>query len=128
MQQLRPSLREVHKKIEEAKEALCNYQGIFANPAKAVGELYELGIGETSELWKLIKEILEEIAPQDYKGGSPPHKSYEKTIENHELFAYRWQSSLLNKEMYIKFALKNNRYYYVSLHESYSSERQETQP
>lgn len=113
----RPSDRELHKKIEEAKACLKGQKGLFANPAKAVGELEALEIEDTSEVWVLIQAFLEEIGPADYAGVRPPLRSYEKTIEDYELFAFSWWSKKAEKRMYIKFALKNKRYYYVSLHE-----------
>lgn len=114
----RPSDRELSKKISEAKKALKVSPGIFANISKAVGELNDLDIGDSNEIWKLIDELLEEITPSDYMGTRPPQKSYEKTIMGVELLAFSWASNRLQKQMYIKFALKNERYYYVSLHRS----------
>lgn len=124
MQDKRPSDRELFKRINEANESLKNRHGLFANPSKAVGELYELGIGDTSEVWELIRDLLEEISPKDYKGARPPQKSYEKAIVGLELLAFSWLSSKLAKKMYIKFVLKNERYYYVSLHQSRSTEQE----
>jgi hypothetical protein len=68
-------------------------------------------------LWELILGLLEEIVPDDYVGAHPPMRSYEKTIEGKELLAFSWWSKRLEKKMYIKFALKDNKFYYVSLHE-----------
>lgn len=120
----RPSEKELLKRIQDAKVALQASMGVFANPAKAVGELYALVIGDSEEIWKLIRELLEEITPQDYTGSKPPQKSYEKTIIGNELFAFSWWSKKLGKKMYLKFALKNGRYYYVSLHACRFSEQE----
>ena len=114
----RPSYRELDKKLKAATAALIDQNGVYANPGKVVGELYELGIESQTHVWSLILELLEEITPDDYAGGFPPQKSYERTIENQELFAFCWHSQKLGKKMYHKFALKDNRYYYVSLHKS----------
>lgn len=119
----RPSDHELCKRIEEAKSFLDKQKGLFANPAKAVGELYALNIGETNELWVLIRQLLEELTPKDYAGGRPPQKSYEKEIANQELYAFSWCSRRLNHKMYIKFALKQNRFYYVSLHPCRTTEQ-----
>ncbi len=54
--------------------------------------------------------------PKDYAGTRPPQKSYEKAIAGKELFAFCWDSKKIGQKMYIKFALKDNRYYYLSLH------------
>jgi hypothetical protein len=123
MQNKRPSDRELSKRLDEAKEFLRNRCGVFATPSKAVGELNDLDIGDTNDVWRLISELLEEISPKDYKGSRPPQKSYEKVIEGSELFAFSWWSTKCAKQMYIKFVLKNERYYYVSLHQSRSTEQ-----
>lgn len=123
MHDKRPSDRELTKRINEAKEFLKNRHGLFANPSKAMGELNDLEIGDTNEVWLLIRELLEEITSKDYRGSRPPQKSYEKAIEGLELLAFCWWSSKCAKQMYIKFVLKNERYYYVSLHQSRSTEQ-----
>jgi hypothetical protein len=110
------------KRLYEAKESLKNRYGLFANPAKAVGELYDLGMGDANDVWLLIRELLEEISPKDYRGSRPPQESYEKSIAGLELWAFSWWSLKLKKQMYIKFVLRNERYYYVSLHQSRSKE------
>lgn len=114
----RPSNGELDKKIKEAKAALIAQNGVYVNLNKVVGELYELEIESPIQIWKLILVLLDEISPKEYVGGRPPQRSYEKAIEGHELFAFCWDSLKLGKKMYIKFALKGNRYYYVSLHRS----------
>ena len=78
----RPSNRELDKKLREAKEFLKKQPGLFANPAKVVGELTALNIDDAKEVWDLIQELLEEITIEDYDGGRPPQKSYEKTAFN----------------------------------------------
>lgn len=114
----RPTHRELHKKIEEAKAALESGQCLFANPAKAVSELNALDIDDSSAVWALIRALLSEIEPEDYAGARPPQRSYEVLIAERELFAFSWNSGKLNKKMYLKFALKDRCYYYVSLHPS----------
>lgn len=113
----RPSDKELKGKLDEAHNLLSKKEGLFANPGNVVGELYDLGIGDSKEVWDLIKPLLKEIEVKDYTGGRPPQKSYEKSIEGKELFAFSWQSQSLNKKMYLKFALKGDRFVYVSLHE-----------
>lgn len=112
----RPSDGELVKKLKEAKASLIAQSGFHANVSKAVGELYDLNIESSRQLWQLILELLDEISPKDYKGSRPPQRSYERTILGQELFAFCWESKKLGKKMYIKFALKEGRYYYVSLH------------
>ncbi len=114
----RPSNREIDKRLNEAKEALKEKHGVFANPNKAVGELMNLEINDSSEVWGLIGHLLTEIEITNYDGGYPPKKNSEPLATNCELWAFSWESKLLNKEMYLKFALKNGVFYYISLHET----------
>jgi hypothetical protein len=113
----RPTYKELSGKLKNGKEALTEKSGLFADPSKAVSELMELNILETEKVWPLICELLEEISPDDYTGGKPPQKSYEPAIEGSELFAFTWNSIKLSKMMYLKFVLKDETFYYVSLHE-----------
>ena len=110
-------MKELTSKLSEAISALSSNEGLFADPGAAVGELNKLKTGDSSEVWPLILKLLKEIGPADYTGGKPPLKSYLKTILGRDLFAFSWFSKTLNKKMYLKFALKNERFYYVSLHE-----------
>lgn len=114
---LRPTIKELTAKLLEADKSLSKDEGLFADPGAAVGELNKLKIGDSSDVWSLILKLLKEISPTDYTGGRPPLKSYLKTIQGRDLFAFSWFSKTLNKKMYLKFALKNDRFYYVSLHE-----------
>lgn len=115
----RPTKREIDKKISAAKKALGEKRGYFAPiSAKLIGEFIELNIGDAEEVWPLIIELLEEIAIDDYIGSRPPMRSYEPNIANCELFAFFWVSKKLQQEMYLKFAIKDGDFYYVSLHKS----------
>jgi hypothetical protein len=84
----RPSNRELDLKLKAAKTALRAHPGLFANINKAVGELSALDVESPNQVWKLIVELLEELSPKDYAGTRPPQKSYEKTVEGKELFAF----------------------------------------
>ena len=76
-----------------------------------------LNILDSKDVWPLIEELLFEIEPENYVGGRPPVKAYEKTIEGLDLFAFSWESEKLSGRIYIKYALKEGKYYYVSLHD-----------
>lgn len=106
MHDKRPSDRELTKRLYEAKEFLKNRCGFFANPSKAMGELNDLECGDANDMWQLIRELLEEMSPKDYKGTRPPQKSYEKTIAGLELLAFSWWSPKYSKQMYIKFVFE----------------------
>ncbi len=114
----RPSARELTKVLQAAKVALEEGNGAFANFVKASSELEELDVADHASFWKLIRAALEEITIDDYAGSKPPQKSYEKKIEDCELFAFCWRSTIFQKQMYIKFAVEKKWYFHVSLHET----------
>jgi len=64
----RPTYREIDHRLKEAKEALQNGCAVFANQSKVVGEIMELGIGDTNEVWDLIICLLNELTAKDYTG------------------------------------------------------------
>src|SRR5262249_46624759 len=113
---IRPTTRELFNRLNEARTLLSAKDGIFVDHAKIVGELNALHIGDSSEVWDLIRTLLNEINPGHYAGGRPPQKAYERSIEGRELFAVSWDSQHLGKRMYLKFAIKGDLYVYVSLH------------
>lgn len=115
----RPSDHEICRRLQEAKEALRSRKMNFACSSKVRGEISALNLGDSSEVWDLIlKVLIEEINVNHYSGRRPPEKAYEKIIETKDLWAFCWYSKILKKKMYLKFAIKNNIFYYVSLHES----------
>ena len=114
----RPSDREIDKRLKEARNALQKGCVLFANDAKAVGELINLEIDDSAEVWDLITILLDEVTLTDYAGGHPPLPCSEQTTLGCQLWAFAWNSNHLKKNMYLKFVLKNDHFYYVSLHES----------
>ena len=80
-----------------------------------ISDLLELDIG-VQELAGNLPEILREIKPGDYKGTYPPQRSYQEEILNSELLAFRWKSKFFGCLMYIKFTLKDDFLWLVSLH------------
>ncbi len=114
----RPSVRELTRKLKDAKAALRTNTGFFANVRGAGGELNDLQMVDSDDVWPLILILLKEIEPEDFVGQRPPEKSYEAKIYGLELFAFAWESERLGKRMYLKFALQEGRFYYFSLHPS----------
>jgi len=114
----RPTKREIDKRLKEAKQALREGKGAYANAAKISGELTALNVFDATRLWELILRLMEEITLDDYEGAHPPQKSREPAIADCELWAFAWNSSLLKKRMYLKFAVYEGIFYYVSLHKS----------
>ncbi len=113
----RPSRHELLNKILKAKSILRKKEGFFAHSSKIIGELEQLNITDTQEIWPFIYKLLQEIQPEDYAGSRPPQKSYEKKIEGKDLFAFAWESKILRMRMYMKFVILDDDFYYVSLHQ-----------
>jgi hypothetical protein len=123
----RPSDREIFSKILDAKDAILDGRRTIAIQKHLAGDLEDLALDSTAELWDLLPFLLDEIVQANplhcYAGGRPPHRSYEEAIKGLELWAYCWPSARLQKTMYLKFALQkdvqgNWHFMHVDLHES----------
>ncbi len=116
----RPSFKELYGKIEQAKGAIEKKQIFTIDPEVIAVDAIELGY-EVSKLNKILSIILKEIDPKDYIGNRPPQKSYENEIKGFELFAFRWMSKIFGCESYLKFSIKQDSVYLVSLHQDRSN-------
>lgn len=115
---MRPTVRELNKKLKGAAAAIQNGRRLFAEPEKVVSEINSLDLGDSKEVWELILKLLPEIQPDDYDGRCPPETSYEKAILGKELFPFCWDSHQMKERMYLKFVLDGDTFWYVSLHKS----------
>lgn len=115
----RPSFKEIEKKLHHAKKALAEGKVSFGpNLDKLIDEFTEMKIGSSNEIWILLKDLLEEIKPDHYAGPHPPMLAIEPSIKNCELFIFIWPSKIKSRELYLKFAIKDECFYYISLHPS----------
>jgi hypothetical protein len=112
----RPSGKEIYNKIRKAKEAVLEDSIVVVDPVVIAEDAIELGY-QAKDLTKVLSDILEEIAPNHYAGSRPPKKSYKSDILNLELFAFRWVSKFFGCESYLKFCIKQDSIYLVSLHQ-----------
>ncbi|OPL09429.1 MAG: hypothetical protein AVO38_10905 [delta proteobacterium ML8_D] len=116
----RPSFKELYGKIEQAKDAIEKNQIFTIDLEVIAADAIELGY-EVSEVNKILSIILKEIDPKNYVGNRPPQKSYKKEIKGFELFAFRWISKTFGCESYLKFSIKQDSFYLVSLHQDRSN-------
>jgi len=121
----RPSYSEISTKLYEAKMAIAENKHCFGPQLdKLVDEFIQLHIGDVSEIWSLVQVLLQEISPEDYAGPHPPMRCTESNASNQELLIFIWDSKKMRKRMYIKFAVHNQTFYYVSLHASQEKKKQ----
>lgn len=113
----RPSHSELAGKLKKAFQAATKKQVAFVEPDVILSDLLELDC-LISDLPRKLPKILSEIRPEDYQGQRPPVKSYERSILDCDLFAFRWFSKSFRCEMYFKFAIKGDRLWVVSLHKN----------
>ena len=118
----RPSHREINGKLKQAREAASEKQIAFVGPGVILSDLLELNF-LVAEVSDRLPEILSEIRPGDYQERRPPAKSYERSILDCELFAFRWSSKVFGCQMYLKFAIKGGYLWIVSLHRHRTSEK-----
>lgn len=116
----RPSNKEICKKVADALAAIEAGRRFIALTKHLVGDLAELELEDEAALWELIPRLLKEIRKADpvrcYAGSRPPQRSYESEIKGEDLWAFRWPSVTLGREMYLKFALKNTKAGWVFAH------------
>jgi len=120
----RPSHKEINRKIKQAKEAVSENQFSILNPVIIAADAFELGVNLQNISYILI-DLLEEVTPNHYAGRYPPQQSYEHDIEGYELLAFRWLSKKLGCRVYLKFTIKGNRVWLVSLHEDRKEDERE---
>jgi hypothetical protein len=120
----RPSHKEINRKIKQAKEAVSGSQFSVLNPVIIAADALELGLN-LQKISYILSDLLEEITPNDYVGQYPPQRSYEHDIEGYELLAFRWLSKTLGCRVYLKFTVKGNRMWLVSLHEDRKGDERE---
>lgn len=111
----RPSYRELHLKLNQAREAAAAKRIRLLEPDSILADLLDLDY-LVEDLIERLPAILQEVVPRDYRGQSPPKKSYERAILGSELFAFRWVSKVFGCRMYFKFAVKEQDLWIVSLH------------
>lgn len=114
----RPSHKELYKKILEARKAVANGLINLINQDAIVCDAMELGYLIEPDLIGVLTSLLNEITPNNYAGKRPPEKSYERKIEDLDLFAFRVESRWFNCTVYLKFALYDNELWIVSLHQN----------
>lgn len=117
---MRPSDREIWKKIADALEALKAGRFQIGLTRHLVSDLAELELSEPDLphlLGDLLKEIHDAKPTECYVGSRPPQRSFEPEIQNLELWAYAWHSQRFKKRMYLKFSLKKEWYVHVRCHE-----------
>ncbi len=112
----RPSHKEINRKIKQAKEAVLENRISIINPISTAADALELDI-DIRHIPNILIYLLNEITPNDYAGQYPPQRSYEDEIKDSELLAFQWLSKKLGCRVYLKFAIKENQLWLVSLHQ-----------
>jgi hypothetical protein len=111
----RPTYSEIQGKIRQAKEAITREEFRVLKPSVVARDALELGI-QIGEMNSVLIELLDEVKPGNYAGTYPPQRSYEDSIFQRELFAFRWLSKHLGCMTYLKFAFEGSHLWLVSLH------------
>ncbi len=113
---IRPTHKELTRKIKQAVEAVSEDRICIVDQEILARDALELGY-RISDLSDILIEVLSAISPRDYIGHQPPEKSYEDKIKGIELFIFKTYSQVLGCHIYLKFGLKEEFIWIVSLHE-----------
>lgn len=111
----RPSHKELTGKIRQATEAVSESHINILDPVSIAADASELNY-LVDDIANVLSEVLKEITPLNYVGRKPPKRSNEDKIKDCELFAFRWESKRFGCEAYLKFTLKDEILWLVSLH------------
>src|SRR4030042_4599418 len=112
----RPTHKELTRKIKQAIEAASEDRICILDQEILARDALELGY-RISDLSDILIDVLSAISPKDYVGHQPPAKSYEDRIKGTDLFAFKTYSQILGCDVYLKFVLKGEFIWIVSLHE-----------
>lgn len=112
---LRPSNREIFNKIKREKEIVAQGSIFLVDPDVIAEDAIELGY-QVTNLKSILSQLLDEIRIEHYVGARPPRKSYKPIIENCELFEFKWTCRIFGCDTYLKYCLKKEVFYLVSLH------------
>jgi len=113
---IRPSHKELTNKIRQAAQAVSDDRVDIVDPPVIAMDAIELGY-QIPDLLNVLSDMLSGLSPNNYIGYRPPEKSYEEKIKGSELFAFRARSKILSCDVYLKFALREEVMWVVSLHE-----------
>ena len=75
------------------------------NQVSLAADAIDLDYDISSDLVRVLMELLEAATPSDYTGLHPPQRSYEQDIQGLELFAFTLASKRFKCRIYVKFAL-----------------------
>lgn len=112
----RPSQKELHNKIREAREALRAGRIALLNQTVVACDAIELNYDIEHELMSFLPECLNDLTPSHYAGKTPPQRSYAPEISGLELFAFKIDKKPLPLAIYIKFAYADDTLWLVSFH------------
>jgi len=112
-----PSRKELSGKLARARQRIASSSIEVVDQESLVADLLDLGC-LVQDLPSILEAVLDEVTEEDYSGDNPPQKSYKPMIRDSELFAFTWTGKRLGCRAYLKFALRGNTLWLVSLHEA----------
>lgn len=115
----RPSAKELYDRIRQAGRIVDDGPIYLVEDEPIIADALDLGY-EIAEISRVLKRLLNEISQKDYAGTRPPQKSYKNPILDCELYAFSWESRHFGCRVYLKFTLKGETFWLVSLHEDRS--------
>lgn len=112
----RPTVKEIHNKLSQAKSAVEHGAVQVINPRAFAADAIELGYRMKRDLPSVLLGVLTEATPRHYAGGRPPTRSYDDRLMENELYAFRLKPTRFNVPVYLKFTLFDETLWLVSLH------------
>jgi len=99
--------------VEKAVEAIACGNKQFLLEHHRPGDFEECALYDEDDLWEKLPKLLDELKRANpincYAGRYPPEKSFEPELDGLELWAYHWESEVMNCRIYLKFSIKVGR-------------------
>ena len=115
----RPSTKELYDKLRQARKILDDGPIYLVEAEPIIADALDLGY-DIEGISGVLKRLFNEISQKDYTGTKPPQRSYKTPILDCELYAFSWESRHFGCRVYLKFALKGDALWLISLHEDRS--------
>jgi hypothetical protein len=109
----RPSNDEILSKVEKALDAIVSGNKQIGPAYHLASDFEECSIYDEADLWEKLPKLLSELNAANpvlcYAGTRPPMLADDPYLDGLELWAYHWNSDIMNFRIYLKFCLKIGR-------------------
>jgi len=104
----RPSHKELTRKLREASALLASSGFLATDIIKLGNDFQALKCYTSEEQRDALGAAFSEVTAKNYRGQSPPDKSFEEATRGSDMFTFVWTSAYFKQKMYLKFCLQES--------------------